>query len=70
MTLIVANSYAANVDDPTHLLQVTEYQWDQALELKPSQFGQRPYDAQLYTGVAPILGAIEIDAYEDATESF
>ena len=59
-----------NVDDSAQFLQVIEYQTDQALELNRHKLASDPMMhnyMQAWRALFP--GAIELDVYEDVTES-
>lgn len=59
-----------NADDRTQFLQMIEYQMDQAIELNRQKFASDPM-VQNYLQAWRTLfpGTIEIDVYEDITES-
>ncbi len=59
-----------NVDDQAQFIQVIEYQADQALEISRQKLASDPVThnfVQAWRALFP--GAIEIDVYEDVTES-
>jgi hypothetical protein len=59
-----------NVDDPAQFLQIIEYQTDQALELNRHNLASNPTVhnyIQAWRTLFP--GGIEIDVYEDVTNS-
>lgn len=63
-------SLLRNVDDPSQFIQVIEYQTDRALELNRQKLASEPM-VQNYLQAWRTLfpGAVEIDVYEDVTES-
>ena len=59
-----------NVDDPTQLVQVLEYETQGALELNRHRIASDPaVRGFLQTWRTLLMGAIEIDVYEDVTGS-
>jgi hypothetical protein len=59
-----------NVDDQSQFLQVIEYQADRALELNRQKLASEPMvQNYLHTWRTFFPGAVEIDVYEDVTES-
>jgi len=59
-----------NVDDQAQFLQVIEYQTDQAFELNRHKLASDPMmHSYLQAWRSLFPGAIEIDVYEDVTES-
>ena len=59
-----------NVDNPTELIQIVEYQAEQAIELNRQRLASDPMARnfiQAWRALFP--GGVEIDVYEDVTES-
>lgn len=59
-----------NVDDPGQFVQVIEYKVDETLEFNRQRIASDPaIQAYLMAWRSLLAGAVEIDVYEDVTES-
>jgi len=59
-----------NVDDPTQFVQVVEYETEEAFELNRQRIASDPtLRAFLQTWRTLLAQAVEIDVYEDVTDS-
>ena len=59
-----------NVDDPNQFLQVIEYETPQALELNRQRIASDPMlRTYLQTWRTVLQGAVDVDVYEDVTDS-
>ena len=59
-----------NVDDPTAFVQIVEYQTDEALELNRQRLASDPMMRSYMQGWRMLTaGAVEIDVYEDVTDT-
>jgi hypothetical protein len=59
-----------NVDDPGQFVQVIEYEVDETLEFNRQRIASDPaIQAYLMAWRSLLAGAVEIDVYEDVTES-
>ncbi|HEY0224696.1 MAG TPA: hypothetical protein VGC38_09295 [Pseudolabrys sp.] len=59
-----------NVDDPAQFIQVIEYQTDKSLEASRQKFTHDPMMRNIVQAWRSLFpGAIQIDDYEDVTDS-
>ena len=59
-----------NVDDPSHLVQEVEYETQESFEMNRHQVASDPtMRTFLQTWKSLLMGAVEIDVYEDVTDS-
>jgi len=59
-----------NVDAPTELIQIGEYQTEQALELNRQRLASDPMTRNFVQAWRTLFpGGVEIDVYEDVTQS-
>ncbi|HTS40133.1 MAG TPA: hypothetical protein VMH84_06305 [Xanthobacteraceae bacterium] len=59
-----------NVDAPTELIQIVEYQTEQALELNRQRLASDPMTRNFVQAWRTLFpGGVEIDVYEDVTQS-
>jgi hypothetical protein len=59
-----------NVDDPNQFLQVIEYETPQALELNRQRIASDPMlRTYLQTWRTVLQGAVDVDVYEDVTDT-